>query len=83
MPFFHHTNPSGIERQAEPDPERRANTERLCFESFLPKAVENASAMAEKNEADEAMPACLGNEFSEYILKPTLALTLRNRFAVL
>ena len=65
FPFFHQQNPSGMERQADPDPESRANMEICLSGSSIPNPFKKARVSPEKNEAEEAIPAFLGNEFSE------------------
>ena len=58
----HSTNPPGMDREAEPDP-NLAMLESLSSVRFNPKAVVLARARAAKAEADEANPTPTGKLF--------------------
>src|SRR5919199_5946392 len=54
------TKPSGIERQAEPEPDWRVRIESSRSSSLRPVAATAANVRAAKADADEAIPASAG-----------------------
>ena len=61
-PVVHSTNPSGIDRHAEPDP-IRARIVNSFSDNDNPAAAHPATVNAANPDADEAIPVPLGNEF--------------------
>jgi hypothetical protein len=64
-PAVHSTNPSGIERHADPDPSLESTDNSLSLNSS-PRAPAAAAVSAANPDADEAIPTLSGKVFSVF-----------------